>query len=292
MRRRTVLKGIAAAGAFAAGARPASAAATTAAVPDAVGLLYDTTKCIGCKACVVACSEANGLAPDRTGYRDALYQAPVALNAQTKNIIKLYKDPADGSTAYMKMQCMHCIDPACTRACMLGSLQKREHGIVTWRADLCVGCRYCQVACPYNVPKFEYMAAVPKIVKCELCNHRIAAGKIPACAEACPRGAVIYGKRTDLLREAKDRLAQYPGRYVPTVYGESDGGGTQVLYLSHVAFEKLGLPALGTAPSGELAQQVQHTIYKGFAAPVALYGALAFVMFRNRAGVRGGEEGK
>jgi ferredoxin len=165
---------------------------------------------------------------------------------------------------------------------MLGALQKREFGIVTYRADLCVGCRYCEVACPFNVPKFQWTSAAPKIVKCELCKERLASGKEPACTTVCPRKAVIYGTRSDLLKEAKRRIAENPQRYVPKVYGETDAGGTQVLYLSHVPFEKLGLPALGDEPAPQLARSIQHTVYKTFAAPLALYGVLGFVMWRNR----------
>jgi ferredoxin len=178
---------------------------------------------------------------------------------------------------------MHCIDPACVAACMLGALKKREFGIVSYDVDYCVGCRYCEVACPYGVPKFQWASAAPRIVKCELCRHRLAKGQEPACTEVCPRKAVIFGKRADLLREAKRRLAESPDRYVPKIYGETDGGGTQVLYLSHVPFDKLGFPALGDAPAPDLARSVQHGVYKGFIAPVALYGALSLIAFRNRA---------
>jgi Fe-S-cluster-containing dehydrogenase component len=277
--RRTALKGMLVAGAAAVGVRPARAAVPLAVPPNAVGLLFDTTLCIGCKSCVVACREANGLEVD-PGWSGGLYQAPVDLNERTKNIIKLYDDGSQRS--YMKMQCMHCVDPACANACMLGAYKKREYGIVTYDVDLCIGCRYCQVACPYGVPKFEWSKVAPKMVKCELCNHRIAEGRIPACAEVCPRGAVIYGKRADLLREAKDRLAQDPGKYIPKVYGETDGGGTQVLYLSHVPFEKLGLPALTETSTPTLQRSIQHGVYRGFIAPVVLYGVLGAVMLRNR----------
>jgi Fe-S-cluster-containing dehydrogenase component len=285
--RRTALKGLLVAGATLAGAKPARAAGGPIGIPDdAVGLLYDTTLCIGCKACVVACREANGLEPD-PGFSNGIYQAPDDLNEYTKTIIKLYKD--EGRQSYMKAQCMHCADPACATACMLGAFKKREYGIVTYDVDLCVGCRYCQVACPFGIPKFEWAKAAPRMVKCELCNHRIAEGKIPACAEVCPRGAVIYGKRADLLREAKERLARHPDQYVPKVYGEHDGGGTQVLYLSHVPFEELGLPTLGEASTATLQRKIQHTAYRGFIAPLALYGVLGAVLFRNRK--QGKEEG-
>jgi Fe-S-cluster-containing dehydrogenase component len=276
--RRTAFKA-AIAGAAAAMARPVSAA--TIAVPaDAVGLLYDTTRCIGCKACVVACRDANGLQPD-TSWSGGLYQAPLDLNEKTKTVIKLYDDGA-GHRSFFKAQCMHCVDPACASACMLGAFKKREFGIVTYDVNYCIGCRYCEVACPFGVPKFEWAKAAPRMVKCELCNHRIAQGKIPACAEVCPRQAVIYGKREDLLRDAKARLAENPGKYIQKIYGEVDGGGTQCLYLSHVPFEQLGLPVLGEQSTPTLQRTIQHAVYKGFAAPIALYGILGVVMLRNR----------
>ena len=283
MKRRTALKVAFAAASSAVGSavKPLSAKSSIPLVApaDAVGLLYDTTKCIGCKACVNACREANGLAPDTT-WSGGLYHAPLDLSEKAKTVIKLYDDGEQRS--FFKAQCMHCVDPACASACMLGAFKKREHGIVTYDVNYCIGCRYCEVACPYGVPKFEWSKAAPKMVKCELCNDRIAKGKIPACAEVCPRGAVIYGKREDLLREARTRLADNPGKYIQKIYGEHDGGGTQCLYLSHVPFEKLGLPVLGSESTPTLQRTIQHSIYKGFAAPVALYGLLGFVMLRNR----------
>jgi Fe-S-cluster-containing dehydrogenase component len=279
--RRSFLKGLATVGATAAASSvpvPARASGPTEAPADAVGMLYDTTLCIGCKACVVACADANDLPRDQRN--DPLYQAPGSLNDQTKNIIKLYQD--GDRRSYMKAQCMHCLDPSCANACMIGSYQKREFGIVTWDPAKCIGCRYCQIACPYDIPKFEWDERTPRLVKCEMCHHRVIEGGEPACCEVCPRGAVIYGKYTDLLEEAHRRLRDHPGKYVDRIYGEVEGGGTQVLYLSHVPFEHLGLPQLGEEADGKLTREIQHGIYKGFIAPVALYAVLGGVMIRNR----------
>ena len=270
---------VALAGAAVAAAKPIKASEARVAPPDAVGLLYDSTLCIGCKTCMVACREANGLEPD-TSWSNGLYQAPLDLNEKTKTVIKLYED--GGSRAFVKAQCMHCVDPACASACMLGAYKKREYGIVSYDPAYCVGCRYCEVACPYGVPKFEWSKAAPKMVKCELCRDRLAAGKPPACTEVCPRKAVIFGRRDDLLTEAKRRLADNPGKYVQKVFGETDGGGTQCLYISNVPFEKLGFPALTDRSTPTLQRTIQHSIYKGFAAPMALYGLLGAVMLRNR----------
>jgi formate dehydrogenase beta subunit len=278
--RRAFFKNIAAAATLT--AIPATALARTkkAAPSDAVGLLYDTTKCIGCKACVVACKEANKMSADVDGYGEGLYDAPEGLNEYTKNVIQLYKGGDEQS--FVKKQCMHCVDPACVGACMLGALKKGKFGIVSYDVSKCVGCRYCETVCPFNVPKFQWTKVAPRIVKCELCKDRLAEGKEPACTEVCPRKAVIFGNYADLLDEAHRRLKATPGTYVPKVYGEHELGGTQVLYLSHVEFEKLGFRFSQDESVPHLQQTVSHGIYKGFAGPVALYALLGAVMFRNR----------
>jgi Fe-S-cluster-containing dehydrogenase component len=298
--RRVLLKSLALGGVAAtAGAAPAVARGRKMAPPSAMGMLYDATMCIGCKACVVACKQANDMPVDPGPWGESnLYDAPVDLDGKTKNIIKLYREGE--KTSYVKQQCMHCIDPACAAACMLRSLHKDEvTGVVAYDPAYCVGCRYCQLACPFNVPKFEFSKAAPKIVKCELCRHRVkdAAAKDtdgftrypkdqgPACCEVCPREAVIYGTRDELLAEAKRRIAAFPGRYFEDrVYGEFDAGGTQVLYLAHVPFDKLGLPKIGNEPVSQTAYAVQEGIYYNlpFLAPVGLYAVLAAVAYRNR----------
>jgi Fe-S-cluster-containing dehydrogenase component len=274
--RRSLLKGLVAATAVS--ATPALARPRKTAAADAVGLLYDATKCIGCKTCVVACKEEAGLPADTRANR--IYDAPDGLNEYTKNVIQLYK--GDGEYSYVKKQCMHCIDPACVGACMLGALKKGDYGVVSYNADTCIGCRYCEVACPFNVPKFEWTKSTPKIVKCELCKERLAKGLQPACTTVCPAKAVIFGKRAELLKEAHDRIEKHPKQYHPKVYGEEELGGTQVLYLSHVPFEKLGFRFDDKRAVPDVQQSIQHGVYQGFAAPIALYAVLGAVIFRNR----------
>ena len=281
--RRSLLKGMATASAAAvASASPVKAARERKVAPaDARGMLYDTTMCIGCKTCVGACHEANDLPPDTRTAGMGDYDAPTDLNDRTKNIIKLYKE--GDRRSYIKRQCMQCVDPACVGACMIGALQKAKYGIVTWDKDRCIGCRYCQMACPFNVPKFEWSSLNPDIVKCEYCRQRAGDKQWePACCEVCPREAVIAGAYKAFLTEAKRRLAEYPDRYEPKIYGEKDLGGTQVLYLSHVPFEKLGFRFDSEEPVPEMQQTIQHGVYQGFIAPAALYAMLGVVMWRNR----------
>ena len=309
--RRSFIKTVAAGGAAAVGvAAPAVASRRLVAPAGAIGMLYDTTLCIGCKTCVVACKQANDRDADPGPFGpERLYDAPLDLNENTKNIIKLYRE--GDRFSYVKQQCMHCVDPACAASCMLHSLQKDPvTGVVSYDPAYCVGCRYCQMSCPFNVTKFEFSKTLPLIVKCELCRHRVKdaavtgangftrypAGQGPACCEVCPREAVIYGRRDELLAEAKRRIAAAPGKYFQDrVYGESDGGGTQVLYLSHVPFSAIGLPDLGPEGVPRTAYAVQEGIYYKipFVAPIGLFAALAAVIYRNRRvdEVRGDEGG-
>jgi Fe-S-cluster-containing dehydrogenase component len=310
--RRDLLKGAAAAGAAVALVRPADAREKIEPSPDAVGMLFDSTLCVGCRACQTACKASNKLPADKVEANGGVYDAPADLNSSTKNVIKSL--PTDGGgQVFVKQQCMHCVDPSCVSACMMGALhkegeakrhidgEKKGSGIVLWDKWTCVGCRYCQIACAYNVPKFEWYEAFPAIVKCELCRHRADPAKDgalsvanPACAEVCPREAVIYGTREELLATARRRIAANPQKYNPKIYGEHDGGGNQSMYLTKagVEFSELGLPDLGDVPPSRLAMTVQHTAYKGFIAPTALYVAAAVVIFRNMSAEKKAEAGK
>lgn len=249
--------------------------------PQAVGMLYDATRCIGCQTCVVACTKANGLLPDNR--RDPLHQSPGDMNYRTKTLIKLYKESDGKEFSFVKQQCMHCIDPACVSACMFGGLKKNpKTGVVTWTGKFCVGCRYCEVACPYNVPKFRWEGFNPEIVKCEFCKDRLAQGEEPACTAVCPKKAVIFGSREELLQEAKLRIAANPGKYYEDrVFGEHEGGGTQVLYLSHIAYDKVGLPQLGNESIPHKYLKWQKRLYSYLVLPAGLYGLLVGTIGKN-----------
>jgi Fe-S-cluster-containing dehydrogenase component len=313
--RRDLLKGAAVAGASAALAGTAEARERVEPSPDAVGMLFDPTLCVGCRACQSACKDANKLPADKVEANGGVYDAPADLNSSTKNIIKSLPTEAGGQT-YVKQQCMHCVDPSCVSACMMGALHKegegKRHiegerkgtGIVLYDKWTCVGCRYCQIGCAFNVPRFEWFEAFPLIVKCELCRQRAVEGASgplavanPACCEVCPREAVIYGRRSELLAEAKRRVAAEPDRYEPSVFGEKDGGGTAVLYLAPkgVSFQQMGFPALPERSAAQFSESVSHAPYLHGFTPVALYAAMAFVIRRNErkqhgAAPHGGEE--
>jgi Fe-S-cluster-containing dehydrogenase component len=243
-----------------------------------VGMLYDATKCIGCRACEVACKQANR---KPTEYDAAgIWDAPRDLSAKTLTLVKLCKD--DSEHSFVKRQCMHCVDPACVSGCPTSAMIKQPNGAVTWDAKACVGCRYCQMGCPFNIPKYEFDSAYGRIVKCDLCsaNGMLAQGGT-ACSEACPAGAILFGPQKELLKIAKQRIQGNPGRYQEKIFGEFDTGGTGVIYLSGVPFEKLGFPVLPEYSAARISEGIQHTIYNNMIAPILIYFGLAFVAFRN-----------
>lgn len=313
--RRDFFKRALAGGAVAAGAAAspvAHARGNAEMSPDAVGLLFDSTQCIGCKACVAACKEANNLPVDINTTPDSPWDVPLDTTARTYNVIKVYKDGAavnkdavqDGY-AFAKSSCLHCVDPSCVSACPVSAMTKDPvTGIVGYDADICIGCRYCVAACPFGIPKYDYDSATGAIGKCELCRHRMDDGHYAACAEVCPTGATLFGKVSDLSAEAHRRLALKPGEtttfprgnlstgdqpgwegaaaaYVQHVYGEKEVGGTQMLKLSAVPFDKLGHKPLPERSFSSKSETMQHTLYGGLALPIAALGVMTFLARRN-----------
>lgn len=202
------------------------------------GILYDSNKCIGCQSCEFACAEANGL-PAPT---DVVEPGVLRKTSETQRCV-INSIPTAKGDVFIRKQCMHCNEPACVAACLTQAMYKTKEGPVIWRADKCMGCRYCMISCPFDVPKFEYHSANPKIQKCTMCYDRTTKGQLPACVENCPEGAIFYGTRRELIAEAHRRIVAEPDRYVDAVYGERVAGGTGMLYLSPVPEKELGFDA-------------------------------------------------
>lgn len=223
-------------------AAPVSAAETLTAGEDARAVLVDTTRCVGCRACEAACAEANRLQEPTMAGDDRVFELKRVTDQRTFTVVNRHTVAKD-DVRFIKTQCMHCVDAACAAACPVKALEKTPTGPVIYHGDRCLGCRYCMVSCPFGVPKFEYDKPIPYVRKCTFCADRQAQGLPPACAEVCPSGALTFGRRKDLLHEAKQRIYQNPGKYVPHVYGESEAGGTSWLYIGDVDPQRLGLRA-------------------------------------------------
>jgi Fe-S-cluster-containing dehydrogenase component len=198
------------------------------------GVLYDSTRCVGCRTCEYECAAAHGL-PEPSAEVE-----PIRKTNETCNTVVNTFQTTKGEV-YIKRQCMHCNEPACDAACLTQAMHKNETGPVTWNGDKCMGCRYCMVSCPFDSPKFEFHSTNPKIQKCDMCFDRQNAGEKPVCVTNCPNDALLYGKRRDLIKEAHRRIYEKPDLYADHVYGEHEVGGTGWLYLSPVPFEELGM---------------------------------------------------
>jgi formate dehydrogenase iron-sulfur subunit len=222
-----------------------------------VGVLVDTTRCVGCRSCEFACAEAHGFPePDADETVMDRKRDPSVTQWSVVN-----RFDGDGDPIFVKKQCMHCNQPACASACLTKAMLKTETGPVVWREGKCMGCRFCMVSCPFDIPKFEYDSPVPKIQKCNLCWDRIRDGGIPACVDACPMEALAFGKRTDLIQEAYRRISQDPDTYVPHIYGEHEAGGTGYLYLSRTPFDQVGFRSdIATTSYPELSKDYLYAV--------------------------------
>ena len=307
-----VLGGGAGAAAATASAGPVAHARARKTMPEhALGLLFDGTLCIGCRACIAGCKEANGMPAERTELEIGNYwDAPLDISGKTLNVIKAYrsgsgehKDRVVDGFAFTKQSCFHCVDPSCVSACPVSAMTKDPvTGIVSYNVEACIGCRYCVAACPFGVPRFTFDKPDPHISKCQLCRHLLVQGQIPACAQVCPTGATLFGKVADLKKEIARRRALPPGsttvfprgqlggkdsysgavgKYVDHVFGEHEIGGTQVMHLSGVPFELLGKPTLPDVAPASVSERLQHGIYYGFIAPLSFLAFLVAAARRN-----------
>lgn len=197
-----------------------------------MAILTDVTRCTGCEECVKACKETHDLGEDRPWRGQRSID-----DLSSSRFTTILREPGDH---FVRKQCRHCLEPACASACIVGALQKTPEGPVIYDSDKCMGCRYCLMACPFDIPRYDWDRAVPYVRKCTFCYDRLKEGKQPACTEACPHEATIFGPRDELLEVARQRQKDNPGRYVPEIFGETEVGGTSVLYLSSIPLGFLG----------------------------------------------------
>ncbi|MCJ7801662.1 MAG: 4Fe-4S dicluster domain-containing protein [Candidatus Marinimicrobia bacterium] len=250
---------------------------------DRFGVLSDLTYCVGCHKCELACNEANDLPkilPDSSSDK-SVFENMRRPTAEQYTVVNSYPDKGlDGGALNVKVQCMHCEHPPCVSACIVGALRKHPDGPVTYNASACIGCRYCIIACPFQIPAYEYdKVLTPQVRKCTLCFERtIENGQLPACVDICPTEAIVFGHRQDLLDLALERIRKNPDRYVDHIYGEHEIGGTSWMYLSNQPFVDIDFPELGNKIPAELTESIQHGIFKGFSGPIMLFGLLGIIM--------------
>ncbi len=254
-----------------------NSAASVETMENAHAMLYDATLCVGCRACQTACKDRNGH-PFVTDVNH-MYEMPTQLDGDTWTLIKLYQE--DDTYSFVKNQCMHCVEPACASVCPVQALEKTPEGPVVYHSYKCIGCRYCMTACPFDVPKYEWDQVNPLIQKCDFCADLQEQGLEPACGAACPTGALISGKRGDLLEVAHNRIKEQPKTYVNHVYGENEVGGTSMLYLSKVSFEKLGYPNLNSDPIPEITWPYMKAVPFVFFGMAGLMSAVYYWTHRN-----------
>jgi Fe-S-cluster-containing dehydrogenase component len=208
------------------------------------GLLHDTALCVGCRSCEAACKEVNGLPPADPPIDDpTVFERYRGTTDKAYTVVNRYREATDDRPAvYRKQQCMHCNEPCCASVCFVKAFTKTPEGPVLYDPDVCVGCRYCVMACPYYALSYEYDRAFdPRVVRCTMCYPRIKEGLDPACADACPMGAITFGRRDDLIKMARSRIEKYPDRYVDYIFGEHDFGGTSWLVIGGLTPGELGL---------------------------------------------------
>lgn len=286
--RRDFLKTLGIAGASIAGMTPRNAKASPKNVlsDDRMGALVDTTVCIGCRKCEWACKKVHSIpTPSIEEYEDkSVFENMRRPNTGALTVINAYDNPKNPDKPInVKVNCMHCDHPACVSACIVGAFSKQENGSVIWDGSKCIGCRYCMVACPFQIPAFEYDTAFqPDILKCDFCYNKIKEGQIPACVEICPVEAITYGKRYEIIELAHKKIKQEPDRYMDHVYGEHEAGGTSWVYLAGRDFDKLDFPKVGNKPMPGTSESIQHAIFAYFIPPLALYGLLGGIMWLSK----------
>lgn len=253
--------------------------------PDWMGVLVDTTVCIGCRKCEWACNQVNDLADTPlVEFEDkSVFQEMRRPDTDVYTVVNEYENEKDPEKPYyVKVQCMHCNDAACVSACIVGALQKDpKTGAVFYDAWKCIGCRYCMAACPFQIPTYEYNIALnPRVQKCTFCFERIQKeGGAPGCVSICPVEALTFGKRNQLIEIAREKISREPDRYIDHIYGEHELGGTSWLYLSGRPMEEMDMGKFGTRSIPSYTEPVQHAIFKNFIPPISLFAFLSGIMW-------------
>lgn len=244
-------------------------------------ILIDLTRCIGCRACQGSCKEWHELPAEETSNQGS-YENPPRRSAKTWTTVTFNETITDNEFKWVfaKRQCMHCEDPACASACIVGALHKTDDGPVVYDDYKCIGCRYCTLACPFSVPTFEWDKPIPYIRKCTMCVDRQTLGMEPACTKVCPTDALLFGNRDALFQDAHARIQAEPDKYVNHIYGEFEVGGTSQMYLSGVPFEELGFPTLGTEPIPRYANVAMSAVPPTVVGATALMAGLYWIINR------------
>ena len=207
-------------------------------------LLHDMTRCIGCRGCQVSCKQWNNRPAEKTTFfAGPGYQNPADLSAKTYTLITYNEVEQKGRFDWVfgKLQCKHCLEPACAAICPVEAITKTDSGAVVVDRETCIGCQMCATVCPFGTPKYDEEGD-GKMHKCWLCFDRLESGDVSACAKTCPPQAIFMGDRDVVLKEAKRRIAAAPDMYIPDIYGLEEAGGTCVFHISNVPFSALGFP--------------------------------------------------
>ncbi|MCP4673212.1 MAG: 4Fe-4S dicluster domain-containing protein [Desulfobacula sp.] len=229
--------------------------------PDSFGVLHDETRCVGCRSCEESCNKVNNLPePEKPFNDESVLDEKRRPEEDAYTVVNKYE--TSHGFRFRKIQCNHCLEPACASVCFVSAFKKQPTGAVVYDPDVCVGCRYCMMACPFEVPAYQYDDALtPEVVKCTMCAPRLEKGLLPGCVEVCPKEALTFGKRDDLIKIAKERIRKNPDRYVDHIYGEEEMGGTSWMYLSDVPFKEIGMREdLGNTAAPNLTSGALHVV--------------------------------
>ncbi|TFL14525.1 formate dehydrogenase subunit beta [Pusillimonas caeni] len=238
-------------------------------VGGGVAKLIDTTKCIGCKACQVACMEWNDVR-DEIGSNVGVYDNPMDLTENSWTVMRFSEyenDAGDLEWLIRKDGCMHCEDPGCLKACPSpGAIVQYNNGIVDFHQENCIGCGYCITGCPFDIPRISKKD--DKVYKCTLCSDRVAVGQEPACVKTCPTGAIVFGTKEDMIKHADDRVVDLKSRGFDNagLYDPAGVGGTHVMYVLHHADK----PGLYNELPKDPAISPMVSLWKGMAKPLGV----------------------